>query len=62
MVGQQQAASRRATGSGPESPTELPKRSWWAVLQRTVREFGRDNLTDWAATLTYYSVLSIFPQ
>jgi membrane protein len=31
------------------------------VLKRTVREFGKDNLTDWAAALTYYSILSIFP-
>jgi membrane protein len=61
MVEQQQAVSRRAADSGPEGPTELPKRSWWAVLKRTVREFGKDNLTDWAAALTYYSVLSIFP-
>jgi hypothetical protein len=54
--------SGRAAGSGPQGPTELPKRSWWAVLKRTVREFGKDNLTDWAAALTYYSVLSISPQ
>jgi membrane protein len=33
----------------------------WDVLRRTVREFRDDNLTDWAAALTYYSVLSIFP-
>ena len=52
MVGQQQAASGGAAGSSPEGPTELPQRSWWAVLKRTVREFGRDNLTDWAAALT----------
>jgi membrane protein len=26
-----------------------------------MREFRRDNLPDWAAALTYYSVLSIFP-
>jgi membrane protein len=51
----------RAAGGGPEGPTELSKRSWWAVLKRTVREFGEDNLSDWAAALTYYSVLSIFP-
>jgi membrane protein len=31
------------------------------VLKRTVREFGRDNLADWAAALTYYGVLSLFP-
>jgi membrane protein len=31
------------------------------VLKRTFREFREDNVTDWAAALTYYSVLSIFP-
>jgi membrane protein len=31
------------------------------VIKRTIREFREDNLTDWAAALTYYSVLSIFP-
>ncbi|MDQ3901125.1 MAG: YihY/virulence factor BrkB family protein, partial [Actinomycetota bacterium] len=40
---------------------ELSKRSWWAVLKRTVREFSEGCLFDWAAALTYYSVLSIFP-
>lgn len=45
----------------PEAPTQLPKRSWWAVLKRTVKEFDDDNLTDWAAALTYYAVLSLFP-
>jgi membrane protein len=31
------------------------------VLKRTVAEFRDDNVTDWAAALTYYGVLSIFP-
>ena len=31
------------------------------TLKRTVAEFREDNLTDWAAALTYYSLLSIFP-
>jgi len=31
------------------------------VLKRTVSEFRDDNLTDWAAALTYYAVLSLFP-
>ncbi|HEX5897464.1 MAG TPA: YihY/virulence factor BrkB family protein [Thermoleophilaceae bacterium] len=34
---------------------------WWPVLKRTGKEFKEDNLTDWAAALTYYSVLAIFP-
>ena len=36
-------------------------RRWRSVLTRTVKEFREDNLTDWAAALTYYSVLSLFP-
>jgi membrane protein len=31
------------------------------VLKRTFTEFREDNLTDWAAALTYYGVLAIFP-
>jgi membrane protein len=33
----------------------------WATLKRTIREVRDDNLTDWAAALTYYSVLALFP-
>jgi membrane protein len=49
------------TSTAPESPARLDRGSWWAALKRTVREFKDDNLTDWAAALTYYAVLSIFP-
>jgi membrane protein len=45
----------------PDAPTQLGKRSWWAVLKRTAKEFQDDNLTDWAAALTYYAVLALFP-
>ncbi|WP_341717140.1 YihY/virulence factor BrkB family protein [Micromonospora sp. FIMYZ51] len=45
----------------PSRPTRLSRREWLAALRRTVREFGDDGLTDWAAALTYYGVLSIFP-
>jgi membrane protein len=45
----------------PRAPTDLGRRSWGGVLRRTVSEFRADNLTDWAAALTYYGVLAIFP-
>ena len=32
-----------------------------ATLKRTWKEFSQDNLTDWAAALTYYGVLALFP-
>ena len=45
----------------PEKPTELGKAGWLAVLKRTGKEFMDDGLTDWAAALTYYAILSLFP-
>jgi membrane protein len=45
----------------PDAPTDLARRSWFGTGRRVVSEFRNDNLTDWAAALTYYAVLSIFP-
>jgi membrane protein len=51
----------RPERDAPDGPTDLRAGSWGSVLKRTFREFKEDNLTDWAAALTYYGVLSIFP-
>ena len=45
----------------PDEPTDVKGRGWIQVLKRTGKEFSADNITDWAAALTYYSILSIFP-
>jgi len=37
------------------------KTSLFATLKRTLTEFSEDNMTDWAAALTYYGLLSLFP-
>src|SRR3954452_19518196 len=42
-------------------PDQLPASDWMTTFKRTVTEFRADNLTDWAAALTYYAVLSLFP-
>jgi membrane protein len=47
--------------AGPDHPGKLPKRSWIATLKRTISEFKDDNITDWAAALTYYGLLALFP-
>ena len=52
---------RAATRGAPERLTELGRGGWMGAIKRTVREFRVDNLSDWAAALTYYGVLSIFP-
>jgi membrane protein len=33
----------------------------WPTLKRTSLEFNEDNMPDWAAALTYYGLLSLFP-
>lgn len=54
-------AEPRPQSPEPRSPGKLEKGSWGGALKRAGKGFQRDNLTDWAATLTYYGVLSIFP-
>jgi membrane protein len=44
------------------APTGVERKAGaWATLKRTAAEFQEDNLTDWAAALTYYGLLSLFP-
>ena len=45
----------------PQSPTELRKPSIRHTIKGALGEFNRDQVTDLAAALTYYAVLSIFP-
>jgi membrane protein len=56
----------------PDSPTDPIRRDYrpegtydkpttWGVIRRTATEFSEDNLTDWAAALTYYGLLALFP-
>jgi membrane protein len=40
---------------GDTSPTAV------GTIKRLVKEVSQDNLTDWAAALTYYSMLAMFP-
>ncbi|MEU4215317.1 YhjD/YihY/BrkB family envelope integrity protein [Actinoplanes sp. NPDC026623] len=55
------APSAPGPDAGPDKPTQLGGRGLLRALKRTLKQFSEDNLSDWAAALTYYSVLSIFP-
>ena len=48
-------------GRAPDSPIKLPKSAWRSALKRTISEFSADNLTDYAAALTYYGIVALFP-
>ena len=42
-------------------PTDLTVRAWWHALRDAAKSFQKKSLSDAAAALTFYSVLSIFP-
>ena len=62
-MGSAKQGSVGTSGDGTESDamTELPKRTWWVTLKQTIGKVSENDLTDRAAALTYYGVLSIFP-
>ena len=45
----------------PDSPSDLRGPSWRYALKRAASEFSKDHVTDLAASLTYFAVLSLFP-
>jgi membrane protein len=56
------AHSRRTTSEhAPATPLALSRQSRGGAIKRTFSQFREDDLTDLAAALTYYGVLSIFP-
>ncbi len=45
----------------PDGPTDVSKPSWKYIFKRGIYEFSKDDVTDLAASLTYFAVLSMFP-
>lgn len=60
-AGEAAGPDRQVEERAPDRLSELPKRSWKAVLRGTLKEFKDDELADRAAALTYYGVLALFP-
>lgn len=56
-------ARRHADGRvrPPRHLRQLTWSTWKGVLRRSGKGFIRDNCADWAAALTYYGVLALFP-
>jgi membrane protein len=53
--------ARFAAGRRPTHLRQLSLSTWRGVAVRSVQGFIKDNCTDWAAALTYYGVLALFP-
>src|SRR3954462_5856155 len=60
-MAQAASASKSPPRDTPDQPTDIPKDSWPTILKRTLKQFSEDQLTTWAAALTYFGVLSLFP-
>ena len=54
-------AGEKRSGREPQGPAHDRSGSTGQTVKRILAEFSEDNLTDRAAALTYYGVLSIFP-
>ena len=66
MEGQRDGQAREDSPTAPRRADYRPagaaaKSGLFATLKRTATEFSEDNLSDWAAALTYYALLSLFP-
>jgi membrane protein len=59
MVDDRNRAEGARADYRPEGASESS--SLFATLKRTATEFGEDNMTIWAAALTYFGLLSLFP-
>ncbi|MGH8889250.1 MAG: YihY/virulence factor BrkB family protein [Acidothermaceae bacterium] len=64
----QRRRPRQRPGQGPQSrlrplrsPARLDRQAWKGVMRRAIREYRADDLSDWAAALTYRAILSLFP-
>jgi membrane protein len=56
-----ETAPRPDAARKPGAPTDIDRPGWRYTAKAAFGEFQRDQCTDLAAALTYYSVLSVFP-
>ncbi len=56
-------ADQAAAGAGAQAkgPTEIPARGWKQILGRVYNDIGDDRIMAEAASVTYYTLLAIFP-
>ncbi|MFF7980178.1 YihY/virulence factor BrkB family protein [Streptomyces sp. NPDC007901] len=53
--------SRSATRWPRPAAAGRSGRAWWIAFRRTPAALWNEDATDWAAALTYYAVLTVFP-
>ncbi|WP_406005562.1 YihY/virulence factor BrkB family protein [Streptomyces sp. NBC_00637] len=55
------SADPYATGDAHRALRPRPTAAWWPALRRTPVSLWNDDITDYAAALTYYAILAVLP-
>jgi membrane protein len=56
-----QRLEREYPGAGADKPTEIPKKGWWQIVRRGLKEFSADQMPLMAAGVAFYAFLSLVP-
>jgi membrane protein len=56
-----EALEKRYPGATADAPTQIPRRGWWQVARRGLKEFSNDQMTLIAAGVAFYAFLSLIP-
>jgi membrane protein len=48
-------------GAGADKPTQIPKKGWWQIVRRGLKEFSADQMPLMAAGVAFYAFLSLVP-
>jgi len=54
-------STQRLPGEQAESPTQIPPRGWWDVVQRAFKESSADNVSILAGGVAFFAFLALFP-
>ena len=56
-----QQLEREYPGAGADKPTEVPRRGWWQIVRRGLKEFNTDQMSLIAAGVAFYAFLALVP-
>jgi membrane protein len=56
-----QRLEREYPGAGADKPTEIPKKGWWQIVRRGLKEFSADQMPLMAAGVAFYAFLALVP-
>jgi membrane protein len=59
--GEARRLEREYPGAGADKPTEIPRKGWWQIVRRGLKELTADQMPLIAAGVAFYSFLALVP-